>query len=105
MRMPLRLTTCSRRKIEYSMTPGAAQRPGQPCYHDSAVTKGNLFLPAQPDRSIASAGSAPFRSPRTSFRRAPHMSGGLIDTDELAERVRKIGGTTLRSIGQIAGMQ
>ena len=33
------------------------------------------------------------------------MSGGLIDTDELAERVRKIGGTTLRSIGQIAGMQ
>ena len=26
-------------------------------------------------------------------------------TDELAERVRKIGGTTLRSIGQIAGMQ
>ena len=32
-------------------------------------------------------------------------SGGLVDTDELAERVRKIGGTTLRSIGQIAGMQ
>src|SRR5437879_1165982 len=26
-------------------------------------------------------------------------------TDELAERVRKIGGATLRSIGQIAGMQ
>src|ERR671931_624099 len=26
-------------------------------------------------------------------------------TDELAERVRKIGGTTLRSIGQIADMQ
>ena len=26
-------------------------------------------------------------------------------TDELAERVRKIGGTTLRSIGDIAGMQ
>src|SRR6202140_2424106 len=26
-------------------------------------------------------------------------------TDELAERVRKIGGTTLRSIGQIAGLQ
>jgi starvation-inducible DNA-binding protein len=26
-------------------------------------------------------------------------------TDELAERVRKVGGTTLRSIGQIAGQQ
>src|SRR5215207_2652917 len=86
MRMPLRLTTCSRRKIEYSMTPDAAQRPGQPCYHDSTVTKGDLFLRRNLTEASHPPAARPSDLPVRAFAVRLTCQGGLVDTDELAER-------------------
>jgi DNA-binding ferritin-like protein len=71
----------------------------------------NLARPRYADRSAAGRGGQDFGGAQHAAGRDYHL---LLDqqsddifatTDQLAERVRKLGGTTLRSIGQIGKLQ